>query len=386
MLLKISIKLLFLFSITQVAKRTIYSESLEWSPWAYTDYLISFPGKYIRRGLLGEFLILIDKDNFLFDTIQKFVFVNFLIFCILLYLFLNKFKVELSHQFILLFSSFGVFHMSTYNFFYFRKEILVFNFFMIFQFLLRYFNNDKIKYFLSSMFLLVVFLIHEGILILIFPFVLLNLSRNVDEVLNIKKLRYFYFFLVTLSIIFKGTYSDSRIIWEKISDLDKLVLRIPPTEFDNLYGAVSAIGWTISEAFMLSFNTIFSGNLIYWIAALFLALLPIYFCFFYNIKKLDHIKKKLFIYRFDFLPIVFIFLAGWDWGRWINILYYFTIFTLISFSEEQSKPSNNLNFSHLIFIFTISFFSIVPDCCINGQAPKILDNLSRIFTSINSLF
>lgn len=383
--LKLLTRFVYIFSIIQVAKKTIYSENLEWSNWAYSDYLISFPEKYIRRGILGEFFLQIDKDGFLFDTIQRYVFFNFLIFCLLLYFFFKKFKVNISLQFTLLFSSFGLFHMSTYDVFYFRREILIFNFFMIYLFLLKKLDNNKINNFLTYLLLFLVFLIHEGIVILIFPFVLLSLSKNKDILFNLHKIRFFYLLLLVISLFFKGTYSDSKIIWDNINELDKLAMGVPPSEFENLFGAISALNWTIFQAFKLSFNTIFSGNLVYWLGVSFLAILPIYYCFFYNTNYLNKIRYKISLFKFDLLPVIFIFLIGWDWGRWINILFYFAVLTLISLSEDPLKDFNELKISNLSFIFMISFFSIVPECCINSQAPRMLDNFNRIFESIKIL-
>ena len=53
--------LIYLFSIAQVAKKTILSSTLEYSPWSYSELIISYPGLFTRRGFLGELITLIDN-------------------------------------------------------------------------------------------------------------------------------------------------------------------------------------------------------------------------------------------------------------------------------------------------------------------------------------
>ena len=86
--------LIYLLSISQVAKKTILSNTLEYSPWSYSELLISYPNIFIRRGFIGELITLFDSDTVLFDTVNIFIFVNFVVFCLLSYIHIKISKLN----------------------------------------------------------------------------------------------------------------------------------------------------------------------------------------------------------------------------------------------------------------------------------------------------
>jgi hypothetical protein len=67
--------LIYFLSIAQVAKKTILSSTLEYSPWSYSELIIFYPGLFTRRGFLGELITLIDSDLILFDTVNFILFI-----------------------------------------------------------------------------------------------------------------------------------------------------------------------------------------------------------------------------------------------------------------------------------------------------------------------
>ena len=88
-IINLSSLLIYLLSITQVAKRTILSETLEYSPWSFSELLISYPDQFIRRGLIGETIQIIASDTVLFDAVNLVVFINFVIFTLLSFAFIK---------------------------------------------------------------------------------------------------------------------------------------------------------------------------------------------------------------------------------------------------------------------------------------------------------
>ena len=79
-IIKLSSLTIYLLSLAQVAKRTVLSETLEYSPWSFSELLVSYPDQFTRRGLIGEVVQVIDQDSILFDTVNDIVFVNFTVF------------------------------------------------------------------------------------------------------------------------------------------------------------------------------------------------------------------------------------------------------------------------------------------------------------------
>ena len=77
----LGILIIYLLTIAQVAKRTILSSTLEYTPWSYSELLISYPDQFLRRGFIGELANIIDADGILFDTVNLILLINF-VFCI----------------------------------------------------------------------------------------------------------------------------------------------------------------------------------------------------------------------------------------------------------------------------------------------------------------
>ena len=49
-----------------------------------------------------------------------------------------------------------------------------------------------------------------------------------------------------------------------------------------------------------------------------------------------------------YLPSIIIFIYGWDWGRWINILYTYSILLYFYFYKNNLIKLKNENFHHII--------------------------------------
>ena len=61
-------------TILLLSRYTVFSSTLKWGTWSYGENLISYPEKFLRRGLLGELILLISGENSAFKTIQVMVF------------------------------------------------------------------------------------------------------------------------------------------------------------------------------------------------------------------------------------------------------------------------------------------------------------------------
>ena len=84
---------IFLVSATLLLlmRYTVLSSSLKWGTWSYGENLISYPDKFVRRGLLGEIILIISQNNPAFKTLNFIIFINcilllFLIFLIIAFL------------------------------------------------------------------------------------------------------------------------------------------------------------------------------------------------------------------------------------------------------------------------------------------------------------
>tara|TARA_B100000965_G_scaffold122942_1_gene101711 strand:+ start:7 stop:708 length:702 start_codon:yes stop_codon:yes gene_type:complete len=92
---------------------------------------------------------------------------------------------------------------------------------------------------------------------------------------------------------------------------------------------------------------------------------------------LNKFKNLLFPYLILLSPIIILFAMGYDWGRWVNISYVFSIisfvyiykYNLITVSEKFLKNKLFMNIKGKIFIFIIIFycFGWNPKTAITGD-------------------
>lgn len=367
--------LIYTFSIAQVATRTILSDSFEIHYWSFSELLIYYPGRFIRRGFIGQIIQLIDNDGILLDSTLLVVFINFCLFTLFLFLNLRTFELTSHQSFLLLMSTFGIYQVTIYNQYFHRKEMFVITLFLIINLLLKNRLKSNLKFFSITFFTIVSILIHEGIALLMFPFIYYLLKKKTDN-LKIHKL-YFITCLLTFIIVIlnAGTPEISDQIRNSLSMEDRMF-------FEVGRDAITTIGWSLYDTFFLTtFTLIFSGSMFLWLFYIALMVVSIFVILDIPFSKISTINPvALLKENLIFLFIVPIFIVGFDWGRWIFSIFYFLFFTLIN--SESVKKINSFKVKELIFL-VISFFTIMPECCLEmTKGDMITKNLYRVFESI----
>ena len=252
--------------------------------------------------------------------------------------------------------------------------MFVITLFLIINLLLKNRLKSNLKFFSITFFTIVSILIHEGIALLMFPFIYYLLKKKTDN-LKIHKL-YFITCLLTFIIVIlnEGTPENSDQI--RIHFLWRIIC------FEVGRDAITTIGWSLYDTFFLTtFTLIFSGSMFLWLFYIALMVVSIFvildipFSTISTINPVALLKENLI-----FLFIVPIFIVGFDWGRWIFSIFYFLFFTLIN--TESVKKINSFKVKELIFL-VISFFTIMPECCLEmTKGDMITKNLYRVFESI----
>ncbi len=372
-----SITLLFLM------RYTILSNSLKWGTWSYGENLISYPDKFIRRGLLGEIVLFISNGNPAFKTLNSIIFLNCVLLLFLIFLIFKKYDIYLKQFNIYLLSSFGllylVYHGNSYN----RKEIFAINFFLIFILLLKSKRNEinlgvKIYLIISLIFLA---LIHEGALFITLPFYYLIL-KNIDV-----KFSYLYSAFGLLLIVFlitqQGNLEDVEKMWNELADFDKQQIMS-----DLESSAIYALNYSyekqlIGQSGLNKFN---DGTINHWLS--FLVYFGIYFfvnhlgC---NLEKLFNFLNsiKVFPVELIFCSLLFI-LGGGDWGRYFVFFIYMYYFYIIYICDLKNfKITNSVRTKHLTVFLIYSFFTIMPMA--SFQDINILNKLINTFEQIMDL-
>ncbi len=250
--------LIYSLSIVQVAKKTILSNTLEYSPWSYSELLISYPGIFTRRGLIGELITLFDSDTVLLNTVNIFVFVNFVVFALLSYIHIKISKLNPLQHLLYLISIFGILNITLFNQYYHRKEMFVLNLFMLTLLLIRFKVNNNLLFIFTIIFSVLMVLIHEGIAMLAVAFTVLIIKNKMQFSIKMVNAYSMIVLLSFISVIFSaGNENASNLIWNSLSEFDRGLIDIQTN-------AITAIGWSLFDSFFKTTQVlIFSGSMFF---------------------------------------------------------------------------------------------------------------------------
>ncbi len=393
--MKLDFKKIFLYSFNitvlflcfyLIKAKTVDSDSLIWSAWSFSEMLISYPDNiFVRRGFLGEIFETIAGDGAAYSIVQSFIFYNFLLFMFSSSLFLYLSGIKLYQYSLFLISSFGFLNLVSYDLIYHRKEVFVFNIFIIFLLLLKKSSNKFIRFFVPIYLLVstvIIGLIHEGMLIIFLPFIyVLIKSSNLFSYKNFKLENLYLIFSGILSVIIvinKGTSQISSLIFDNLHPYDKSFLK------DYTVDGIRAIGWSLKRGLVLPLRVLLSGNAFYWLYVLGLKFFTLYVISFTG--TFDEYKNFI-VNLHKNNPIIFlsysIFLIGWDWGRWFIIFFYLYFFlTFYLMVEKKYDNKINLTIGVLALYIVLSLGTIIPECCVSWTDPKILNNIEQYIGEI----
>ena len=307
----------------------LYSKFLYPTDWTTSEWLINYHGGFVRRGLIGELLLQINQ----YTNINPRYLVYFFEILLLLsyyYLIIKFFKkIKFSPILILIIFSplafiYPVAETETLA----RKEILLFCIYIIFLFSLIS-KNLKLTYFIIVILIPLMNLIWDGILFYM-PFFIFTFV-NQDNNFKLKKLIYFLIsfipYLITTYILLhtRATEESLLLMCEAIKE--------------PCFGSMSFLDQPLSN----NINYVVSRFKIeYLIRYSFIFII----CFYPIFNLLKKNKKTLFVqYIICIVPTFILFYIGYDWGRYLNILYVFSLLTVIFFIKNKiiNITKDNLN-------------------------------------------
>jgi len=351
-----SIYILSLFYIFYLAIRTGYAKD----SWQITEFLINYQGGFVRRGLIGEILLTLYKYFNLNPYIIILSLSSFAYLCLWIF-FLYSFLKKGLPIILLPFTFFLGHHVITGNWV--RKDILITLIFII----VLYISIKKSSYYLFfvNLLLIIGILIHEGIVFISIPIILLILINNKNIYTNkLNLLKYFIISLFKISpaiatfilcIYFKGTPIMSQVIWQS---WEAIPFPIQSSDYSTIPSALGGLSWSFNEIVSRTLNIFknYDGGVFAPIAWFFIILIIYYYLtnikklklFFFKIKKNNNIKHFSIILIFQLLMIFPLFIIGIDYGRWI--FYWVTS----SFSILVLTPSESLSTLFPKFLTRIS--------------------------------
>ena len=312
----------YLFFIFITSSFFLYNKFLYPTDWTTSEWLINYQGGFVRRGLTGEIFFQI---NSLFDLNLRFIvfYFNILILISFYLIFYNFIKdIRLNELLIfLLYSPFFLLYPSAEAEVIARKEFLLFSLF-IFYINLLVKNSSKIYIFLAIS-LPIMNLIWDGILFYVFFFFIAFIVKK-----NLKKKEFFYFIVsfipYFLSLIFVVTSSSNLEGYELMCN----------SIGEDCWGALMVINIDMPLDFILNYvyDNVKIEYIIRYSFLFCLAFIPFLLIFYFDHKNFTHFKYSnsiFLLYLLALIPILTFHIVANDWGRWINIGYFFSFILLI---------------------------------------------------------
>ena len=360
-----------------------------------SEWLINYQGGFTRRGLGGELGVAL--ANLLDISLRRSIFLIQITihssYLALIYFYFKKLKFNIIQLFALyvpIFLLYPIAELEVLG----RKEMLLFLFFLVTIFFSSRKYNAKIVNYLIFFISPIVCLIWEQV-VLFFPFfasvlIVKNNLKTFKQAFN-KLLIIFFPGIITFIYIFITPWSGSG-------------HEIMCNFLENNFGERCYMSASMLISSTIHFDTLWihdNAQFVHYLRYILIFLIgfaPLNIL----VSKSNFVEKDNFITKnfrprslffILYIPTILLFIYGYDWGRWINITYTFSILFYVyllknSIIESEFKIKNLIinkivnNKSLILFIFLIFAFFWNPKTVITGDIAtntgyKIIYNTSK---------
>jgi hypothetical protein len=340
--------------------------------YVYTEWLISYEGGFVKRGLGGQIILEIAKIfklklEYATLIIQT---LGYSLFFYFFYQFIKRIKINF-FWYLIIFSPLLLVYPLIVLEALGRKDIFIISFFLIFTFL----NQKNIKELIYSFYIIffISTLIHEITIFYIFHYLfVIYLKINfLEKKINIKNIFYVLLFLIFLIFI--------NIHLSKFVNLDKMVSTYTNynIEITTQSGAISWLKPSFTSIIQGTLNAISLKSVFKYLIIYFLVFFP--FIFFLKTKK--NFNKYLsikFITFIFFILLIPMHLLIYDWGRVAYIsMNFFTIIIILMFQNKMIDENFLNNKINTLSTKTKFIFFILLCLCISPKL-TVTDNLLKV--------
>ena len=370
--------------------------------WPVTEWLVNYQGGFVRRGLIGEFLLTIsDPIGGVLPNLYRFVLSSYIFYIAIFFAVYALAKINNNRVLILaLLIQGGIYHMGISADFYTRKENL---FLIFFGFLcLLYINASekegeaKKKRLLWLVLLPIIFgpiliLIHEAYLFMSFPLTALLLWISCKENPSHIYLRFGLVLYVVVCLLFfsicsihHGDVVLAQAIWDSLPWVDRV--KLSPAAPYSQFAAISSIGWSLGQHLSTIYGVFITGGIYVWIFFILgnVLTLGVITSLIYPISTESMPKRIYGLLLIGLIISSAMFLIAADWGRWVAFMSNQLLLLMFALSgstfgkeEEKSKfllsltkYSQKIAPKYLYFIVLVyGLVFQMPECCV--QYPNI---------------
>jgi hypothetical protein len=318
-------------------------ETLNWSGYGYSDWLITYDAGFVRRGLGGSLLALVRADlewhADWISAINHLVFANYTLLCVLLFALWRASRWQSTPAIVLaLLLPGGLVHMGFADEYFFRKEML-FHISLAIDCLLYVFicraATDGARLRAASLFFAVFLaqcvmlpLVHEAFVFISFPAFYL-LARRIASLIDGQRV---FTWLLRLALalqvvmlgvcfLWRGSPQLANAMWMALDPA--LRASLSPDTPNVPYGAMMVLSWSTLANLATSLHVVVSGQFWEWAVGAFgigavLAFITSQRDAPGGLCCPDRLRRHLAILWFLAFCSAPIFVIAMDWGRWLS--------------------------------------------------------------------
>ena len=319
-------------------------------------WLTNYSQGYNRRGLIGQIINIFGK---FFDVRYVLLFLFLLILSgvsFYIYKIFTENRQNILSYFLLFSPAFLSFHILDIRGSI-RKEILG----LLAYLMILYFLDKKKNIFFPSLLYIIAVYSHPAN-IFIAPFVIGLMKKN--KINNKKIILFLIPLLIYLlsGVMYSPTNSfKSEIFCEEVNLQINTQISCELLDSGDLEGTIND---NLADYITVTKENNSYQHITFYLSSLLIAMFPL-------ILSKNFLLKNIYL-LISFIPYLFLFFIGFDWGRWISL--FITLIT-VSYFNYKDKDDNKYA-SNLILLFLLFFiFSWdIPHCCIANDFPISLNS------------
>lgn len=290
--------------------------------WAISEWLISFGGGFVRRGITGELVRILSE---LFQLSPNFIIVALTAQIFALVLAWTIYVCRKKYPFYVIISPL-LLGAPVFSGYLVRKDMLIALVFICSLVLIVSNYNKIIKFILVNILCTFAMLAHEMFFFIGLPLLIVCYSLfEYKKKFSINSILFFFLPICLMLVValFRGTEEIGLAIVEQWNELNS---RISPSYccIDELDTAIEAL--TNDIIWHMSLNVSYWNKYVYgilWTPAIWVCIWLVYYVFLTKfIETYDSSMKQAFLsyYFFQTVCAIPLFLLAWDYGRWILLI------------------------------------------------------------------
>ena len=344
-----------------------------------SEWIINYSGGFTKRGIIGQICIYfanlfsVDLRNIIFG----FQTIILCLYFLLIYFFLKNIKVDrilLLSIFTPIFILYPIAEIEVLA----RKEIFIFIILLIYLFIPI--NKISLQNIYKIIMLPLSVLIWEPVVFFLLFWISLDIINNKYQKINLENLTKLLPYLPAVSVAFYIIFNPMT-----LGQHDQMVEFLTNNFNEKCYMSCALLKSksTIFQQFQVNFSKYSFEVFLRYFLIIIIGFGPLFILLFYsklkdkNLIFFKNFNNLLIPFLFILSPVLVLFAMGYDWGRWVNISYVFSIISYVYlykkrkiFISENKIRNNKLNkVSKKIFVLfvVIYCFGWNPKTVITGD-------------------